>query len=91
MIKNSCIHILYVSKSVLLTLRSRKKTEIQWIQRSSKITETWIGGQFKDPDMCLAGTAVASWSLTQEMTGSNPLTVMRNILVTEVSEFSENI
>ena len=41
--------------------------------------------------MCLAGTAVTSWSLTQEMTGSKPLTVMTNILVTEVSEFNENI
>ena len=28
-----------------------------------------MGGQFKDPvsHMCLAGTAVASWSLTQEV------------------------
>ena len=26
--------------------------------------------------MCLAGTVVASWSLTQEMAGSSPLTVM---------------
>ena len=30
--------------------------------------------QFKDPvsHMCLVGTVVASWSLTQEVAGSNP-------------------
>ena len=40
--------------------------------------------KFKDPlcYLCLAGTVVASWSLTQEVGGSN------NIFVTE---FSENI
>ena len=34
--------------------------------------------QFKDPvsRMPLAGTAVASWSLTQELAGSSPFTVM---------------
>ena len=33
---------------------------------------TWF--QFKEPvsDMCLAGSVVASWSLTQEMAGSSP-------------------
>ena len=38
--------------------------------------------QFKDPvsHMCLAGTVVVSWSLTQEVTASNPFTVMTNIL-----------
>ena len=37
--------------------------------------------QFKDPvyHMCLAGTVIATWSLTQEMAGSNPFTVMTNI------------
>ena len=51
----------------------------------------WV--QFKDPvsDMCLAGTVVASWSLTQEVAGSNHFTVMKNIFVTEFTEFSENI
>ena len=50
----------------------------------------WV--QFKDPlsHMCLAGTVVSSWSLTQEMTGSNAFTVMSNILVTELSEFNES-
>ena len=50
------------------------------------------GNQFKDyvSQMCLAGTVVAFWSLTQEMAGSNPFTVMTNIFVTEFSEFSEN-
>ena len=43
--------------------------------------------QFKDPfsHMCLAGALVASWSLTQEIAGSNPSTVMTNIFVTEFS------
>ena len=41
--------------------------------------------------MCLAGAVVACWSLTQEVAGSSPFTVMANIFVTEKSEFSENI
>ena len=43
--------------------------------------------QFKDyvSHMSLAGAAVASWSLTQEMAGLNPLTVMTNIFVTDYS------
>ena len=49
--------------------------------------------QFKDPvsHVCLAGTVVASWSLTQEVLGLNPFTVMTNIFITEFAEFSENI
>ena len=49
------------------------------------------GAQFKDPvfHMCLAGAVVASWSLTQELAGSSPFTVMENIFVTEFTEFSE--
>ena len=41
--------------------------------------------QFKDPvsDICLPGAVVESWSLTQEVAGSSPFTVMRNIFVTE--------
>ena len=37
---------------------------------------------FKDPvsHMCLTGDVVASWSLTQEVVGSSPFTVMTNIL-----------
>ena len=49
--------------------------------------------QFKDPlsHMCLAGAVVAPWFLTQEVAGSNPFTVMTNIIVTEFSEtFREN-
>ena len=38
---------------------------------------------------CLAGAVVASWSLTQEVAGLSPFTVMTNIFVTEFSEFSE--
>ena len=40
--------------------------------------------QFKDrlPHICLAGTVVASWALTQEVAGRQ---------VSEFSEFSENI
>ena len=50
-------------------------------------------GQFKDPvsHVCLAGTVVASWSLTQEMAGLNPFTVMTNIFVVESNELRENI
>ena len=46
--------------------------------------------QFKDPvsHMCLASAVAASWSLTQEVAGSSPFTVMTNIFVTE---FSENL
>ena len=46
--------------------------------------------QFKDPVfyMCLAGAVVASWSLTHEVTGLSPFTVMTNNFVIE---FSENI
>ena len=34
--------------------------------------------QFKDPvsHMCLAGTVVACWSLTQEVAGSSPFNVI---------------
>ena len=41
--------------------------------------------QFKDPvpHMCLAGAMIACWSLTQEVAGSSPYTVMTNIFVTE--------
>ena len=44
--------------------------------------------QFKDPvsHMCLAGTVVAIWSLTQEVAGSSPF--YDKYFVTE---FSENI
>ena len=49
--------------------------------------------QFKDPasHMCLAGTVLASWSLTQEIAGSSPFTVMTNIFVTVFAEFSETV
>ena len=49
--------------------------------------------QFKDhvSHVCLAGTVVVFWSLTQEVAGSSPFTVMRNIFVNEFTEFSENI
>ena len=37
-------------------------------------------GQFKDPvsHLCLSGTVVASWSLTQMLAASKPFTVMMN-------------
>ena len=38
--------------------------------------------------MCLAGTVVSAWSLTQEVAGWSPFTVMTNIFVTK---FAENI
>ena len=36
-----------------------------------------------EQNMCLAGVMVASWSLTQEVEGLNPFTVITNIFVTE--------
>ena len=47
--------------------------------------------QFKDPvsNLCLAGAVVASWSLTQEVAGSSPFTVITNILVTNFAKFTE--
>ena len=49
--------------------------------------------QFKDPvsNICLAGAVVVCWSLAQEMASSSPFTVMTNIFVAEVTEFSANI
>ena len=49
-------------------------------------------GQFKDPvsHMCLAGTVIASWSLTQEKAGLSPFTIMTNIFVNSVKTFREN-
>ena len=40
--------------------------------------------------MHLAGTVVASWSLAQQVAGSNPFTVITNVFVTEFSEYNEN-
>ena len=47
---------------------------------------------FKDfvSHLCLAGAVVASWSLTQEVAGSNTFTIMKSILVTEFGEFNES-
>ena len=49
--------------------------------------------QFNDPvsHVCLTSTVVVSWSLTQEVTGLSPFTVMANIFVIGFAEFSENI
>ena len=49
--------------------------------------------QYKDPvsHMCLACTVVESWSLTWEVVGSTPFTVMASNFVTQFSKFSENI
>ena len=44
--------------------------------------------QLKDSvsHMCLVDTVVASWSIVQDMTGSNPFTAMTHIFVAEFSE-----
>ena len=49
--------------------------------------------QFRHPvsQVCLAGTVVASWPLTQEVAGWQVRALLLNICVTEFSEFSENI
>ena len=50
--------------------------------------------KFKDPvsHMCLAGTVVASWSLAQGVTGSNPFTVifLSLNLLNSMKTFREN-
>ena len=49
--------------------------------------------QFKDLvcHVCLAGTVVASWSLTQEVAGSSPFAVKTNILpLNSVKTFRKN-
>ena len=51
----------------------------------------WIQFKVAVSLICLAGAVVASWSLMQEVEGSNPFTVMTNIFVTEFAKFSENI
>ena len=40
-----------------------------------------IWGQFNDPvsHNCLAGIVVTSWYLTQQVTSSNPITLITNI------------
>ena len=38
-----------------------------------------------------SGSTVAPLSLSQEVAGSNPFTVMTNISITEFTEFNENI
>ena len=54
----------------------------------------WAG--YKDPvsHMCVADTVVASWSLTQEVAGLSPFTVMTNFLslnsLNSVNIFSKN-
>ena len=55
------------------------------------ISRSMKWAQFKDPvsHVCLAGAVVASWSLTQEVVGLIPFTVMTNIFVTEFAEFIE--
>ena len=50
-------------------------------------------GHFKDPVcyLCLTGAVVASWSLTQEVAGLNPFTLMTNNFVIEFPDFSKII
>ena len=47
--------------------------------------------QFKDPvsHMCLVGAVVASRSLTQEVAGSSPFTVMTNIFCHSVKHLGK--
>ena len=48
-------------------------------------------GQFKDPPrcLCLPGAVIASSSLTKQVAGSNPYTVMTNIFVTDSEKSKE--
>ena len=89
----------YVSCSPFPRLMWRNLTKrifTSWLHATKWANYRYLGknwSQFKDPvsNMCLAGAVIASKSPTLEVTGSNPLTVMANILVTEFSEFNENI
>ena len=59
-------------------------TEIQWIERIYGIWKTaeawiWVNSKILSYHMFLTFTVVAFWSLTQEVAGSNPVTVMINI------------
>ena len=49
--------------------------------------------QYKDPlcDLYFAGAVIASWSLTQEVAGSNNLFKMIIFFVIELRKFSGNI
>ena len=40
--------------------------------------------------MCLAGAVVASWSLTQEVAGSSPFTVMTNTVMKNLGKTAMN-
>ena len=70
----------------------RTFTEFSEFKESDKSLKHELGA-IKDPvsHMCLAGTVVASWSVTQDVTGLSPFTIMTNIFVSEFSEFSKNI
>ena len=48
--------------------------------------------QFKDPvsHMCLAGTAVASWSLTQKVAGSSPFDDKYFLSINSVKKIRKN-
>ena len=75
---------------------SLNATGIHWIQGiQGKLINHWSinWAQFKDTVsyMYLTGAMVISWSLKQEVAGSNHFTVMTNIFVTEFAEFGENI
>ena len=52
-----------------------------------------IWNQFKDSvsHMCLTGTVVASWFVTQEVASSNPFTVMTNIREYRATMAEENL
>ena len=65
-------------------------SEFSEFTKSDKSLKLKIG-QFKDPvsQMCLAGIVLAFRFITGIM--FNPFTVRTNILVTEFSEFNENI
>ena len=53
----------------------RKFSEFSEFVESDKLLKHEL-----ESNICLARTVVASWSLTQEVAGSNPFAVMRNIL-----------
>ena len=71
-------------------MNGKKFSELCKFRESDRLMKHVLGSIYVS-HICLAGAVVTSWSLTQEVVGSNPFTVMTDILVIEFSEFNENI
>ena len=70
---------------------SRTFSEFSEFRESDKSLKHELGSIYKDPvsHMCLVAAVVASWSLTQEVAGSSPFTVISNILANSVKQLGK--